>query len=339
LINNALSGRSRFYIHLIGWMLMAMLFYYLINELRGSREALIRTGLNIACMASIFYVNANWLVNKYLERGRYRWLVSLTLLLLIGMAGFRTTMEMHLFGRGVLGLSPGWPQVFLVSLVSCFLVLCFSTLYQLVENRQELDLRHRTLEARHSQAQLDYLKARINPHFLFNTLHNIYAAAMLQHPRTADMVLRLSDLLRYVTYDAQAMQLPLQKEVEHMQAYLDLFQMKTALPLPIRLMIDGNIADRLIEPMLLLPIVENALKHGDLESNEQAYLTITLHNDSACLVLTVENTFDPNNRQKDQAGGMGLENLRQRLDLNYPQRYRLATRATGSVFFARLEIK
>ena len=220
-----------------------------------------------------------------------------------------------------------------------WLLVFFSTLYQLVENHRVLELEHRTLEARHTQAQLDYLKAQINPHFLFNTLHNIYAAARLQHPRTADIVLRLSDLLRYVTYDAQATQVPLEKEVAQMNACLELYQMKSTAVLPIYFITEGDLATRSIEPLLLLPFVENALKHGDLELNNAAFLRITLHNEPGRLVFTVENSFNPDDRQKDSKnGGVGLENVRQRLELNYPQRHRLEFGAVENTFLARLEI-
>ena len=103
-------------------------------------------------------------------------------------------------------------------------------------------------------------------------------------------------------------------------------------------MTEGDVTSRSIEPILLLPLVENALKHGDLELNPQSFLRITLQNDPGRMVLTVENTFNPEDRQKDKFGGMGLENVRQRLELNYPQRYELETTATGHVFFARLTI-
>ncbi len=342
MITQLLSGRSRLIVHLTGWSLVFVSFYYLISEFRGPEEVWLRTSLNLGFMLVLFYGNAKLLVNRYLEKGHYGRLVGLTIIFWLGMVCLRTWLEVRLFEKNTdtaFFLSGDWKRIFLVSLVSFFLLIFFSTLYQLVENRRVLELQNRTLEARHTRAQLDYLKAQINPHFLFNTLHNIYAAAVLQHPRTADMVLRLSDLLRYVTYDAQAAQVPLEKEVDQISACLELYQMKSDAILAIYFDLEGDLSTRSIEPLLLLPLVENALKHGDLDLNPAGFLRITLHNGPSQLIFTVENSFNPADRQKDQANsGVGLENVRQRLELNYPGRYGLECGAVDGIFRARLEL-
>ena len=342
MLHALLSGRARFVTHLVGWALIALLFFSLFSSLRGPGEALARTALNLFFLLILFYGNARFLVNRYFEAGRYGWLIFFVLIFWLGMAALRTSSELWLFGGSIFQnrplQPPGPEKLFLAYAVSFFLLLLFSTLYQLLENRYLLELRHRDLEARHTEAQLNYLKAQINPHFLFNTLHNIYAAATLQHPRTADMVLRLSDLLRYVIYDGQADQVLLEKEITQIHAYLDLFQLKSEHPLAIDFQVKITAPGRLIEPVLLLPLVENALKHGDLEINPDAYLRLYLESDAVHLLFRAENTFDPDNRQKDAAGGVGLTNVRRRLELNYPGRYRFESGARGNIFVAELEI-
>ncbi len=342
MLHTLLSGRARWITHLVGWSVVALLFFSLISALRGPGEALARTALNMAFLLVLFYGNAKVLVNRFFERGRYVWLVALLLVFWLGMAALRTWTELHLFGGSIFqaaALPPaGGRRLFVAYLLSFFLLLLFSTLYQLLENRYTLELRHRELEARHHEAQLNYLKAQINPHFLFNTLNNIYAAAILQHPRTADMVLRLSDLLRYVTYDAQADRVPLDKEIGQIRAYIELFQLKSEQPLAIRFEVDNNTPTRQIEPVLLLPLVENALKHGDLETNPEGYLFLTLHSDAQRLFFRVENSFNPGDRQKDEAGGVGLANIRRRLELHYPGQARFETTVQGGVFVAEMEI-
>lgn len=339
-----LSGRARLVTHLAGWAMVSLSFFYLISQLRGPGEALARTAVNVAFLAALFYGNARWLTNRYLETGRYGRLVAYTLVFWLGMAALRTAVELQLFGGSIFaGLGRGTGdgsgvRMFLAYTASFFLLLLFSTLYQLVENRQALELRHRALEARHVEAQLNYLKAQINPHFLFNTLNNIYAAATLQHPRTADMVLRLSDLLRYVTYDAQAAQVPLDREIAQIRAYLDLFAMKSDHALPLGFTVEGDTAAARIEPLLLLPLVENALKHGDVDSNPAGFVHILLRNTPETLFFSVKNSFDPANRQTDEVGGVGLENIRQRLELNYPGRHKFRVTETGGVFEAELWI-
>ena len=337
MLNKILSGRTRLITHSTGWTLACFVFFYLISGLRGPQEALQRTCLNLAFLMALFYGNARILINHFFETGKYRLWLILTVVLWLGLAAMRTWSELHFFGgslfRNITGLPRAdAPRLFGGYALSFLLLLVFSAVYQLLENRREL-------ESRHAEAQINYLKAQINPHFLFNTLNNIYAAATLQHPRTADMVLRLSELLRYVTYEARAERIALEKEIAQISAYLDLFRMKSEHQTPaVRFDVECTSLDTLIEPLLLLPLVENALKHGDLEDNPEGFLYISLRCQPKLLVFEVENTFDPDNAQKDEMGGVGLENIRQRLDLNYRGRHRFGTLQQERSFRAVLEL-
>ncbi len=330
-----LSGRGRLITHFSGWALVTLVTFYLISGIRPSGEAAARTAMFIFFPMVLFYTNARVLTNHFFEAKKYGQWAVLVVVLWLGMAAIRVWAELAVFGGNILNtderkVANGW-KMYLVTVLIYFVLMIFSGLYQLLENRREL-------EARHAEAQLNYLKAQINPHFLFNTLNNIYAAATLQHPNTAQMVLRLSDLLRYVTYDGQADQVPLSKEIAQIRAYIELFQLKSESPLPITFTVEGDIEQRSIEPLLLLPFIENALKHGDLETNPAGYLRITLQNEPDRLVFFVENSFDPNNQQKDLQGGVGLDNIQKRLELEYMGRYVLVTQIEETRFSARMEL-
>lgn len=321
---------------------MFFTFFYLISGVRGPQEALARTCVNILFFMALFYGNAKLIINRYVETGLVRERLWIVVLLWAGASVLRAFVELRLFGTSVFDRDLTHPmslmRLSLVYSLSFFLLLLFSSLYQLVENRRKLELRHLELVSRHVETQLSYLKAQINPHFLFNTLNNIYAAATLQHPRTADMVLRLSELLRYVTYDAQAEQVPLEKEIAQIRAYIDLFQLKSETPLPIQFDLQGDPSTYCIEPLLLLPLVENALKHGDIELNPQGYIAIKMEISPGKLLFQVKNSYDPDNRQKDETGGVGLENVRQRLSLHYPGKHRFELRAEQHAFTADMEL-
>ena len=335
MLRTLLSGRARLAAHLAGWALTFLIFFYLFSGLRGPQEGFARTCLNVAFLLVVFYGNARVLINRFFETGRYRLWLALSLVFWIGMAFLRVKTEVWVFGdhvfAGMIRPQQGGERMFALYVLSYLMLMTFSGLYQLLENRREL-------EARHAEAQLNYLKAQINPHFLFNTLNNIYAAATLGHPRTADMVLRLSDLLRYVTYDAQQEEVPLDKEIAQIRAYIELFRLKSEQPLPVRFTVEGDTGNRAIEPLLLLPLVENALKHGDAEENPDGFVRILLCSEPARLLFEVENSLDPADRQKDGTGGVGLENIRQRLALRHRGRHRFETRQSGHTFTASLEL-
>ena len=123
-----------------------------------------------------------------------------------------------------------------------------------------------------------------------------------------------------------------------MRAYIDLFQLKSENPLSIRFEVEGDLQNGEIEPLLLLPLVENALKHGDLEEHPAGYLHFLLRKETKGLFFRVENSFNPADEQKDEVCGVGLDNIRQRLELNYPGRYRLEIRQEEGRFVSVLEI-
>jgi uncharacterized membrane protein YhaH (DUF805 family) len=335
MLQKLLSGRGRLITHFSGWALVTLVAFYLLSSIRPPGEAAARTALFVFFPAVLFYTNARVLTNRFFEAHKYgKWAVW-AIILWLGMAAIRVWAELKIFGGNILNNAgapaDGGLKMFLVTALIYFVLMIFSGLYQLLENRRELDTRH-------AEAQLNYLKAQINPHFLFNTLNNIYAAATLQHPNTAQMVLRLSDLLRYVTYDGQADQVPLAKEIAQIRAYLELFQLKSETSLPITLSIDGNTEDCSIEPLLLLPLIENALKHGDLETNPAGFLRIHLQKEPDRLVFLVENSFDPQNQQKDEQSGVGLENVQKRLELQYRGRHNFETEIQADRFIAKVEL-
>jgi hypothetical protein len=307
-----LSGRGRIITHALSWSLIILAMFYLLSTVRPVGEAAARTAMNIIFPILVFYINGRVLINRFFEKKRYWEWALLSLGLWLGAAFVRTKVELMVFGATIFndGKYPedGGQNIFLAVSLIFFVLMLFSGLYQLLENRREL-------ESLHAAAQISYLKAQINPHFLFNTLNNIYSAAVLQHPRTPDMVLRLSELLRYVTYEAQAEKVPVKKEADHIRSYIDLFQLKSEQELPIRFDLKGDLENKWVEPILLLPLVENALKHSDIEQNPNGFLHILLHCESNKLTFQVKNTFDASNQQKDGAGGVGLQNITQRLAL------------------------
>jgi len=173
--------------------------------------------------------------------------------------------------------------------------------------------------------EIKYLKSQINPHFLFNTLNNIYA--ITQRPGsgdTSEALLRLSELLRYTLYDSEAEQVSAEAEWRHIKAYVDLMRLKYAAddPLEIGLESAGDLEHQTLAPLLLIPLVENAFKHG-IDSQGQGSIHIRLDAGGQGLRFEVRNTIPARSRKTESIEGLGLANVRRRLDLLYPGRHHL----------------
>lgn len=342
-LNTFFLGWARIVTHLVSWVLVTIVIFNAVYVFRGPSVAAGLTLLNIGFIAIIFYVNSKVLVNFFYEKKRYiRWL-GLVIIFWLGMAALRTWFEILVFGDTLMEQNMpgqrGQLRTFLMYIFMFFLLLMFSSMYQFFENRVEVESKNQELVAMHNEARLNFLKAQINPHFLFNTLNNIYAAATLNHPATADMVLKLSEMLRYVTYETLSERVPLSREMKTVQSAIELYIMCAQTPPDITVEMEGETSTETIEPMLLLPIVENALKHGNMGDGANTFMRVRISVHDDVLHFEASNTYDPMNVQKDQTGGIGLANIRNRLRLHYPEKHKLSISMGQGIYSVSLKIE
>lgn len=189
-------------------------------------------------------------------------------------------------------------------------------------------------------AELKFLKAQIHPHFLFNTLNNLYALTLKKSESAPDVVLRLSDLLNYMLYECNATWVHLKKEVELLGNYIELEKIRYGSRLDIVYKIRGDLDDKMIAPMLILPFVENSFKHGVSEETHGAWVSIdiTVANDE--MVLKVDNSksnFRSEDAQ-DYRAGIGLNNVKRRLELLYPNNHELKTIESDDTYLIVLKL-
>jgi len=175
------------------------------------------------------------------------------------------------------------------------------------------------------EAELKLLKAQLNPHFLFNTLNNLYGLSVVKSEKLPGLMLKLSDLLRYSLYETKDTMVSLQKEITYLENYIALEKIRLEDQTNIKFEKSGDLNSKSIAPMLLIVFVENAFKHlGDLK-NGKSHVKVKLKIDSGKLNFECENTFDKNytNTQEKKDGGIGLKNVRKRLELLYSKNYEL----------------
>lgn len=193
--------------------------------------------------------------------------------------------------------------------------------FLLVSSNRSLRLQRENLNL-----EINFLKAQVNPHFLFNTLNNIYTIVVKQDARAPAMVQHLTDLLRYTVHEAAAAQVPLAQEIGFLEAYLELERLRYGPKVRLRYQpLGGAPADWYLTPLLLFPFVENAFKHGVDSSLEASWVEIELAVRGRQLHFVVRNSYSPAAPRR-AVGGVGLANVRQRLALHYaPADYALTT--------------
>jgi len=178
------------------------------------------------------------------------------------------------------------------------------------------------------KTELDFLKAQVNPHFFFNSLNNLYALALKQAPETPETVLKISGIMRYMLYETDVAQVPLRQEVDMINTYISLQQLKTKSAGYLPIMVTGDIVNLQIEPLLLLPLVENVFKHGTMP------LHIVLQVSPVSIQLITSNQI--RKETKATPGGIGLSNLKRRLSLLYANAHQLELQEKDGIFTATL---
>lgn len=329
-------------IHASVWVILFFFAFGAIINLYEPLVALVHSVSNIALVMLLFYSHLQ-LVNRFLEKKRYGVFLLLSALFFTLVLVGRVSINLYLFQKTDIlpvqsFIKPIVSVGVLVFLTSGFIWL-FAIAYQLLMNRFKKERQTLALINQQQAAQLTYLKAQINPHFLFNALNNIYSLTVAKSNDAPKMLLTLSDLLRYAIYDGQRESVFLRKEVDNIEKFIALFQMKSEHPLPVFFDKQGNWDKMSIEPMILIPLVENCFKHCDFETNPHAFIHISLQTKDNTLFFTTKNTYNATDTQKDAVGGVGLENIKQRLAMRYNGLFELFFDKKETVFEVFLKIK
>ncbi len=201
--------------------------------------------------------------------------------------------------------------------------------------------RRQTLEAEQQRtvAELKLLKAQLHPHFLFNTLNNLYSHTLEFSPKSPEIVLKLSGLLRFMIYESNTSRIPLTKEIELLQDYMALEQLRYGNRLDLSVSVEGPVDDYQIIPLLLLPFLENAFKHGTSRQIDQCWISFNLAMEGSQLTFKLVNSIDPVEEEHEiRTGGIGLQNVIRRLQLLYSDNYQIETVKLEEVFVVNLTI-
>lgn len=215
-------------------------------------------------------------------------------------------------------------HLFFIFLSLFFVGIC-SSIYRimnewLIQQRDKKELEKQTL-----QSELNFLKSQINPHFLFNTLNSLYALTLKKSDLAPEIVLKLSEMMRYMLYECNEKTVFLTKEIQYIQNYLDLEKLRHGTKMEISFKVLGDVENKKIAPLLLMPFIENAFKHGINSQVSHGFVTIELVVQGIDLYIRVENSKSPSvpRISEKKSGGIGLTNVKRRLNILYPDLFTL----------------
>ena len=230
-------------------------------------------------------------------------------------------------------------QYFLYDFLLITLMIAVSSLYYFIEQWYHNLQKENALKTEKLQAELNFLKSQINPHFLFNTLNNIYAFAQTGSQKTAPMLERLSSILRFMVYECSEEKVELKKELDAVDDLLEIYKMKNSEQQNVKMTIAGVKRFHLIAPLIIVNLVENAFKHSDAVSNPNGFIKIDIEVDEVdnCL-CQISNSIKKKVDSNSPYQGVGLENVTKRLDLQYENIYSLKTQKEEYQYHLKLKI-
>jgi two-component system LytT family sensor kinase len=283
-----------------------------------------------------FYLNSFLLIPRILARQQlwaYLGCLLFFSLLIPGITAFR-----DLFSSTPGNLPPEIRAIqTLYTLVLFLLVLIASTGNNIVQNWFSAESQRREIEFQKTATELSFLKSQINPHFLFNTLNNIYTLSILKSEKAADSILKLADMMRYVLTEVGDKPVPMEQEIHYLEQFIDLQKIRLTESVKVEFQVFGDPAGHTIAPLLLLPFIENAFKYG-VSTRIDSIIKISITLKPGTIILQTENQVFEEKLAKELSTGTGLRNAGRRLELLYPDRHWLRTETIGSKFFADLTL-
>ena len=310
--------------HALFWLGFLLLLTLTEGTGQGFLFTLSNEVVNIFFYGLIVYFNLFYLIPNYLTKKRfltYCGLLILSTVLITPLKVLAFYFKFSEYPQAQAELLKNMNWYFLVT----FFIAGSSTIFKIIADWARQLREKQELQTQTMQSELRFLKSQINPHFLFNTLNNLYALTLKKSDKAPEIVIKLSEMMRYMLYECNEKQVLLSKEVHYIRNYLDLERLRQGKTVEINFDVEGDIADQKIAPLMFIPFLENSFKHGLSNQISTGFVNIRLTVKEHYVHFFIENSKPdtPPKQDSRRSGGIGLVNIHRRLNLLYPNQYKL----------------
>jgi two-component system, LytTR family, sensor kinase len=310
-------------LQVVFWLAFGFISAYSYSQTAPVNVSISRTLMVLPLQIILFYTCYHYLIPRFFEKKKYVSFFVLLFLLIAIITVIRIAiknailpqLDMANFGKTILNNKI---QTAII-IVSELLIALISGLMRVAKDKYEYEQKYQEAQKQYLQSELNYLKSQVSPHFLLNTLNNIYSFSITGSPQTPNAVLKLSEILKYFLYESSSKKISIGRELGIIQAYIELFAMRYEHQQDITTDFSISNNGREIEPLLLMNLTENAFKHSGTGIQEGAFIHITAsETDDGKLLFRIQNSRMEANKTVSQYGGIGLQNISKRLAINYP---------------------
>jgi len=317
---------SRVALHFYWWIFVYLLFFHLV----APRETdTLRWGIFFYFFFLPLPVDIHFfLLHHFFKRKKYL-IYGFLLAVVIFLVGLLTNLYNIIF--------LGTYDSLLKNLLEVIIIIVIATAIKVVKDGFKQKLQLQEIQAWQLQTELKLLESQVNPHFLFNTLNNLYSLSLDKSERLPRFIQKLTNLMKYMFDSSQNLTVPLIKEREFIDNYLELEKLRLPGDSDIHFEVEGNLDEHRIAPMMFIPFVENCFKHGAKATTGKTFVHLLLKVANNRLVFTASNNAGSGQHSSDS--GMGLKNIRRRLELLYPGVHNLHVKRKTNIYMVRLEIR
>lgn len=333
-------------VHISFWLVYISFNLFRLSSIKGGEipwsTRLVFTGTAVVFNLAIAYLNYFLILPRFLENRRFgRYLLELIaplfVLVVLRVIVIRFYVDGYSHQEGYF-----YSAVYIAQVAAdMFVILFFVGMLRFAVDLFELEARRKEIENQNLSSELRFLKAQINPHFLFNTLNNLYYLAYSKSEHTTEVIEKLSQMMRYMIYDTNLPQVPLDKEIEYMRNYISIERLRLNNEIPIEFRVEGDTFDIRVAPLVFITFLENAFKHGVSNNTPDSWIKTLIRVNGKEIDYLVENSIVNGSKEKkneETQNGIGLQNLRRRLELSYPDRHQLEISQRDKVFEVHLHL-
>ena len=325
--------------HILLWgILFGGWYYFRVKDFSTPLLALKITAVKIAALALLTYFTNLVLIPKLLYQKKYWQFFSIYLLSIFGMGLLKLQTIIFILSAKTT-VFENFRTRFYDNIIPLFLLVTTGAACRLIKDYLQSQRRLGEVAKEKAETELKFLKSQINPHFLFNSLNSIYFLIDKQNAEARQILLQFSDLLRYQLYDCNADTIEIEKEVSYLNDYIRLQQIRKDNNYNVEVTIKDDMRGFRIVPLILIPFVENAFKHISHHSNQKNFVHVELNRLNGSFLFQVENSKENHQRSTEPPGGIGLNNVKRRLELLYPNKHTLQIHNNESTFKVELELK
>jgi two-component system, LytTR family, sensor kinase len=327
--------------HLFFWMLLFGLWFFLRYEDYAAEETAFKvTLIKVTDLALLVYVTNYLLIPKLLYKRKYGWFaLAFVSMIIISSVGKMYILSYVMNSAALRSFSGNLKVRIYDNVIPHFLLVLSGAAFKLMMDYTSMQQRLVEMAKEKAEAELNFLKSQINPHFLFNSINSVYFLIEKNNKGAREALHKFSGMLRYQLYEMNGNSIPVEKEINYLKDYVDLQKLRKDEHYAVEFSCSPDVKGFLIEPLLLIPFVENAFKHISHHQNQLNFIQLNLCMNEGAFHFKVINSKEAAEKSTNDHSGIGLNNVKRRLELLYPGRHVLAIKDSENNFSVELQLQ